>query len=63
MTKAEILKEVNGLRKMANVFKENADRLWIMLGEGGSSPNTRKGEKAALKAVANRKSRKKIIHQ
>ncbi len=48
---------------MAEVMKDNADRLWKMLGEGGNSPSTRKGNQAAIKALSNRKSRKKIIHQ
>ena len=63
MTKAQILKEVKSLRSMAEVMKDNADRLWKMLGEGGNSPSTRKGSQAAIKALSNRKSRKKIIHQ
>jgi hypothetical protein len=58
MTNAELKKEVSKLRNMVDVLKDNADRLWIMLGEGGSSPNTRKGTQAALKALSNRKTRK-----
>jgi len=58
MTKAQIIKEVSRLRSMTDVLKENADRLWTMLGEGGNSPGTRKGKEAAMKALANRKTRK-----
>ena len=46
------------IHSMAEVLKDNADRLWKKLGEGGSSPSTRKGSQAAIKALSNRKIRK-----